>query len=102
MPLKAAPKSNTPPAEADPEPVLTRHRTKATPARVRDHNRQLMESIFNDLEDHSKELAEHSKKAAKLAETIKTTVKVAGRTKPNSTHYTQTITKKSDKPFEKT
>jgi septal ring factor EnvC (AmiA/AmiB activator) len=87
------------------EPPLTRQRSKASPAKVKAHNHQLLESIFSDLETHSKELAEHSKKAAKLAETVrtvKTTVKVAGRTLPNSTHYTQTITKKSDKPFEKT
>ena len=87
------------------EPPLTRQRSKATPAKVKSDNHKLLESIFSDLETHSKELAEHSKKAAKLAETIrtvKTTSKVAGRTVPNSTHYTQTITKKSDKPFEKT
>ena len=87
------------------EPPMTRHRSKAAPSKVREKNHELMDSIFNDLENHSKELAEHSKKAAKLAETIKTiktTVKVAGRTVPSSTHYTQTITKKSDKPFEKT
>ena len=86
-------------------PPMTRHKGKATPARVSRHNHQLMESIFSDLENHSKELEEHSKKAAKLAETIKeikTTVKVAGRTVPNKTNYTQITTKKSDKPFEKT
>jgi hypothetical protein len=84
---------------------MTRHRGKTSPAKVHRHNHQLMERIFDDLDTHAKELAEHSKKASKLAETIKevkTTVKVAGRTVPNKTHYTQTITKKSDKPFAKT
>ena len=84
---------------------MTRHKSKASPAQVEAKNRDLMEKLFSDLEDHAKDLAEHSKKTAKLAETVrtvKTTVKVKGRTVPNSTHYTQTITKKSDKPFEKT
>ena len=84
---------------------MTRRRGKATPARVHRHNSELMDKVFSDLETHSKELDEHSKKAAKLAETIrtiKTTVKVAGRVVPNKTHYTQTIVKKSEKPFEKT
>ena len=84
---------------------MTRHRGKATPARVHRHNSELMDKVFSDLETHSKELDEHSKKAAKLAETIrtiKTTVKVAGRVVPNKTHYTQTIVKKSERPFEKT
>ena len=84
---------------------MTRHRGKATPARVHNHNHQLMEKVFSELENHSKELDEHSKKAAKLAETIrtiKTTVKVAGRVVPNKTKYTQTTVKKSDQPFEKT
>ena len=87
------------------EVPMTRHRGKATPARVNRHNHNLMDKVFSDLETHSKELDEHSKKAAKLAETIrtiKTTVKVAGRVVPNTTKYTQTIVKKSDKPFEKT
>ena len=87
------------------EVPMTRHRGKATPARVHQHNHALMDKVFNDLENHSKELDEHSKKAAKLAETIrtiKTTVKVAGRVAPNKTKYTQTIVKKNDKPFEKT
>ena len=87
------------------EAPMTRHRGKATPARVHRHNSELMDKVFSDLENHSRELDEHSKKAAKLAETIrtiKTTVKVAGRVVPNKTKYTQTIVKKSDKPFEKT
>ena len=86
-------------------PPMTRQKGKATPARVSRRNHQLMESILGDLENHPKELEEHSKRAGKLAETIKeikTTVKVAGRTAPNKTQYTQITTKKSDKPFDKT
>jgi len=104
LPPKTRRRTKTSPEPAA-SPPMTRHRGKATPARVSRHNHQLMENIFSELDNHSKELEEHSKKAAKLAETIKeikTTVKVAGRTVPNKTHYTQTITKKSDKPFEKT
>ncbi len=103
-PPKTRRRTKTPPEPAA-EPPLTRHRGKATPARVSRSNLALMESIFSDLENHSKELEEHSKKAAKLAETvkeIKTTVKVAGRVVPNKTHYTQITTKQSDKPFNKT
>ena len=87
------------------EVPMTRHRGKATPARVHRHNHALMDKVFSELENHSKELDEHSEKSAKLAETIrtiKTTVKVEGRVVPNKTKYTQTIVKKSDKPFEKT
>ena len=105
LPPKTRRRTKTPPEPAAAEAPLTRHRGKATPARVSRHNRELMESIFSDLENHSKELEEHSKKAAKLAETvkeIKTTVKVAGRAVANKTHYTQITTKQSDKPFSKT
>ena len=87
------------------EVPMTRHRGKATPARVHRHNHALMDKVFSELENHSKELDERSKKAAKLAETIrtiKTTVKVEGKVAPNKTKYTQTVVKKSDKPFEKT
>ena len=97
-------RTNTSPLPEAPPP-MTRHRSKAAPAIVNRHNHQLMESIFSDLENHSKELAEHSKKAAKLAETvkeIKTTLKVAVRVVPNTTHYTQVTTNQSDPPFEKT
>ena len=48
--------------------------------------------------DHDK----HQKKAQKLAETVRVTAvtkKVAGRTVPNSTHYTETVTKKSKNPI---
>lgn len=44
----------------------------------------------------------HQKKAQKLAETVRVTAvtkKVAGRTVPNSTHYTQTVTKSSKTPI---
>ena len=62
--------------------------------------------VLNDhahsLKQHADRLQEHSKKAHKLAEivrTVKVTKKVAGRTVPNSTHYVQTVTKRSDTPF---
>ena len=57
-----------------------------------------------EIEDHAEKLEHHSKKAHKLAEVVRTvmfTKKVAGRTVPNSTRYTQTITKQSDQPFKK-
>ena len=88
---------------------MTRLKGKSSPENVKSKNDKKMqdfwESVQGDLESHSQALAEHSRKAAKLAETIKTvkvTKKVAGRTVPNSTHYVQTITKKSAAPFEKT
>ena len=91
------------------EKPMTRLRTKSNAQAVKGKNDQKMQdfwdSLQEDLERHSHALDEHSKKAAKLAETIRTvkvTKKVAGRTVPNSTHYVQTITKKSEKPFEKT
>ena len=70
---------------------------------LEDHSQKLMDHSKN-LAEHSKSLAEHSRKAKKLAEVIRTTKvtrKVAGRTVPNSTHYTQTVTRKSDVPFHK-
>ncbi len=91
------------------EKPMTRHRKKVDAETVKAKNEkktnEVWGSLQSELESHAQELAEHSKKAAKLAETVKTvkvTKKVAGRTVPDSTHYTQTITKKSDKPFEKT
>jgi hypothetical protein len=90
------------------EKPMTRLQGKSDPEKVKTKNDKVMNdfwaSLQGDLESHSQALAEHSKKAAKLAETIKTvkvTKKVAGRTVPNSTHYVQTITKKSDQPFKK-
>ena len=44
------------------------------------------------------DLGKHQRRAQKLAETVRDTMvtkKVAGRTVPNSTHYTQTVTKTS-------
>jgi hypothetical protein len=45
---------------------------------------------------------EKKAKTAETIRTVKTTIKFAGRTRPNSTDYRHTITKKSDKPFEET
>ena len=50
------------------------------------------------------DLGKHKRRAEKLAETVRDTMvtkKVAGRTVPNSTHYTQTVTKTSKDPIKK-
>ena len=50
------------------------------------------------------DLGKHKRRAEKLAETVRDTMvtkKVAGRTVPNSTHYTQTVTKTSKAPIKK-
>ena len=81
---------------------MTRHRKKANAAEVKATNHAAMERFWKDLEDHANHLEDHSKRAKKLAETVKTitiTQKAAGRTVPNKTRYEQVITKKSDKPF---
>ena len=81
---------------------MTRHRKKANAAEVKDKNLAEMERFWKDLEDHAQHLEDNSKRAKKLAETVKTitiTQKVAGRTVPNKTRYEQVITRKSDKPF---
>ena len=69
-----------------------------------DDHSSFWNALGDDLDEHAKHLREHSEKASKLAETVRTitvTKKVAGRTVPNSTHYVQTITRKSDTPFKK-
>ena len=84
------------------ERAMTRHNKKANAAEVKAKNDAAMERFWKDLEDHASHLEDHSKRAKKLAETIKTitiTQKVAGRTVPNKTRYEQVITRKSDKPF---
>jgi hypothetical protein len=55
-------------------------------------------------ESFAEDLDKHSKRAAKAAEVVRSTVittKVAGRTVPNKTRYVQTVTKTSDHPFKK-
>ena len=55
-------------------------------------------------EDLATDLNKHQKKAQKLAETVRITAvtkKVAGRTVPNSTHYTETVTKTGKTLFKK-
>ena len=62
-------------------------------------------ALAEDLDEHSANLENHSKKTRKLAEVVRTTIitkKVAGRVVPNSTSYVQTVTRKSDAPFKKT
>ena len=81
---------------------MTRHRKKVNAADVKATNLAAMERFWKDLEDHAQHLEDNSKRAKKLAETVKTitiTQKVAGRTVPNKTRYEQVITRKSDKPF---
>ena len=58
-------------------------------------HREFWEGVAADMD-------KHHKKAQKLAETVRNTVvtkKVAGRSVPNSTHYTQTVTKSSKNPI---
>jgi 3-methyladenine DNA glycosylase Tag len=84
------------------ETPMTRHRKKVNAADVKATNLAAMERFWKDLEDHAQHLEDNSKRAKKLAETVKTitiTQKVAGRTVPNKTRYEQVITRKSDKPF---
>ena len=71
------------------------------PAEEEDHGK-FWEELSADLNDHAHQMEEHARRARKLAETVRITKvvkKVAGRTVPNSTHYVQTITKKSNTPF---
>lgn len=76
------------------------------PAEARDDDpAAFWRALAEDLDEHSTNLENHSKKTRKLAEVVRTTIitkKVAGRVVPNSTSYVQTITKKSDTPFKKT
>jgi hypothetical protein len=75
------------------------------PAEPRDDDpASFWRALADDLDEHSANLENHSKKTRKLAEVVRTTIitkKVAGRVVPNSTSYVQTITKKSDSPFKK-
>ena len=67
-----------------------------------DEHERFWEGLADDLDDHAHHLGEHSRRANKLAETVRTTMvvrKVAGRTQPNGVHYVQTTTKKSNRPF---
>ena len=64
-----------------------------------------LEDLGHELETHARSTHEHSRRANKLAEvvrTVKVTKKAAGRDTPNKVHYIQTITKQSDTPFRKT
>ena len=67
-------------------------------------NAEFWQSLGDEIKDHAEKLEHHSKRAHKLAEVVRTVIstkKVAGRTVPNSTRYTPTVTKHSDRPFEK-
>jgi hypothetical protein len=60
------------------------------------------EGFHDDLEDHAHHMEQHSRRARKLAEVVRTCMiekKAAGRVVPRSVHYIQTTTKKSDRPF---
>ena len=78
------------------------------PAEPRDDgedHRRFWEALAKDLDEHSAGMDKHSRKAKRLAEivrTVITTKKMAGRIVPNSTRYLQTVTRKSDVPFQKT
>ena len=75
------------------------------PADDHENHRRFWEALADDLDDHSANLEHHSRKARKLAEVVRTTIitrKVAGRVVPNSTHYVQTVTRKSNTPFHNT
>ena len=98
---------------------LQRYRRKVPASLVRIHNGARFERAMDaaleepedgrfwdelhaDLDDHARDMEEHARRARKLAETVRTTKivkKVAGRTLPNSTHYVQVTTKKSDMPI---
>jgi len=70
------------------------------PAEEEDHGK-FWEELPADLNDRAHQM-EDARRARKLAETVRITTvvkKVAGRTVPNSTHYVQVTTKKSDRPF---
>ena len=80
-------------------------RHPADPADEREDHRRFWSSLAEDLDEHAAGMDQHSRKAKKLAEVVRTVIttkKVAGRVVPNSTNYTQTITRKSDTPFTKT
>ena len=73
----------------------------AHPAEEEDHGK-FWEELSADLNDHAHQMEEHARRARKLAETVRITKivkKVPGRTVPNSTHYVQVTTKRSDRPF---
>ena len=81
---------------------MTRQTGKSSAAKVKSANHALMEKIFQDLEEHSNHLEEHSKRAKKLAETVKNIEiikKPAGRKGPTKKTYQQVTTKTSDKPI---
>ena len=87
--------------------ALDRH--PSLPDDEHDGDRKFWDELASELEGYGVELSshatkthEHSKTMHKLAETVRTTKitkKVAGRVVPNSVHYVQTITRKSDTPF---
>ena len=80
-------------------------RHPADPADDHEDHRRFWESLAQDLDDHSTNMEKHSRKAKRLAEVVRTVIttkKFAGRSVPNSTHYAQTVTRKSDAPFKKT
>jgi len=84
------------------EAPLTRQRGKSSQETVKKKNHDLMEKIFQDLDDHSAQLEHHAKKAKKLAETVRNIEiikKPAGRTGPAKKTYKQVTTKESDQPI---
>ena len=64
-------------------------------AEEHEHHGDIWEGFADELEDHSR----RAKKLAEIVRSTKIVKKVAGRTVPNSTHYTQTTTKMSTSPI---
>ena len=81
------------------------HRHPADTADEHEDHRKFWDSLHGDLEQHATDLEKHARKAKRLTEVVKTiitTKKFAGHSVPNSTHYMQTVTRKSNTPFKKT
>ena len=81
------------------------HAMESNPVDTRDEeDAKFWDDLARELDDHSNALQERERHSRKLAETIRTTKvtkKAEGRTVPNTTHYIQVITRKSDRPFPK-
>ena len=80
------------------------HAMESNPVDTRDDDAKFWDELARELDDHSNALGERERHSRKLAETIRTTKvtkKAEGRTVPNTTHYIQVITRKSDQPFHK-
>jgi len=81
---------------------MTRYKGKSSAAKVKSKNHDMMEEIFQELEEHPHRPEEHSKRVKKLAETVKNIKiikKPAGRKGPTKKTYQQVTTKTSDKPI---